>query len=1632
MIESKYLNQYLTFEILSPGSITWTCSTTNSAAHARSIAYKVLDSSNAVIHDWVNVPSSRLGATLTSGVSQEYNFLTGQKVLIKISDTVNPQAYGSNGSTPFSNYFGGTSQVKVYGNILSLLIGDRVLELTADNATSTDYNCAFIGLFGGYTNLMDVENLQLGVDTLTPYCYAGMFSGCTNITKSPQLTSANASAEGCYNEMFSYCSSLSLIKCTATNIGSHNNCINWVENVAANGTFVWANGSFPTTETKSYDNRWSVGINGIPEEWTTMTVSQWEDENAVTEEEEASEFWDADELEVINIIANQYDCNVNTLTRETTFASLGNNLDMEELINTVEDEFDFDIPDSVRSFVTVGEFVDYVMEHAFGHEILPVDGEEEEETNYADEYFTIVAQEAGQISYSFIEKNDQHTLSYKKNNGSWITVDSSNWDLNISVQQNDKIYFKGNLDKNVYIKFCEESSTKFNVKGNILSLVYGDNFINKTSLDSTHSWPKISFENSQVINASNLILPLITLIEGCYKWMFMNCTSLTTAPELPATELAESCYEGMFMNCTSLTKASNLPVTELAESCYKYMFSSCENLTIASELPATELAKSCYEGMFAGCTSLINAPILPAIHTKPRCYWGMFSGCTSLITAPKLPATELAEYCYEAMFRDCTSLVTAPVLPAMSLAPYCYSKMFSKCSSLTTAPQLPAKTLTDYCYSKMFASCISLINVPTFAATIMAPHCCERMFGAYEEGNFHGCENLVIAPQLPAQTLADYCYAYMFEGCARLVHAPSILPATTLAKGCYKGMFAASNPQGGLSCDSLTNAPILPALDLVEECYKYMFKGCSNLKFIVALYNATYDPDTYTDDWVDGVAETGVFYKNPDTFEVTGPDFIPSNWVIRNEYKSNHYDNDVTQYSWGNTIEYLNAGESLYMYIDNFEDIDLIGYGYNSYEEFLTVYLRNVNKNSSSGIECPVYKYTGHTIDLSSIGNNNIIAWTNITTPLYLWEGIGNNNDCHEQHLSIGYEDRAEIEGSYLISNTINYEYLNARSIETNHDNKYVPYFTLLNQDQSVYDYINYNNYHKYLVKIKKYDSSSTYESNCYWSSGNHSEDANTLNPGEDLYMWIDDFGNLRNINNTIQSYGYNNWEEFITAYLHNVNINNYNYIGPIYKYTGNYITFWNEEPDDQNWNKNINLPLDYIDGQLYLWEAVVTGADERPPENDYLISNNVDYKFLKYNSLEYNHCNAYIPYFAILKHDQSIYDYLHNHEFIDHQWLIKVAKLTGEMVPKYHLYTDKDSTYEFAEDEMNAGNADTYYDNKRKNIIVTPYITEIEPIVEDDIIVEDLCRYITKFIDGSNGYSEISKFSTFPITYNTDISTVNIYSNEFTIEVDSSKICRLAFWATEPSTSASAQNVISLCYYETSHANGGRSVDYPTTTYNLEFAYASNITLTRIINGTEYTFKQCYTDPFTVSTSGYYRFNICASCGIILLPNQSNISSCIYISNANSNYYNSYNKYYLHECVIERNTVDEEAFKKAFDISKKYDFYLDEIESNENSRKTNFYKIFNYNLLKHTSDLNKISIILDRFDSFFTEDSFNNPTVENNVFKFLREKWMNKEPYYIDKANDSWEKGPDCIIKPGIFDPDIDDEENPRPVWED
>ena len=97
---------------------------------------------------------------------------------------------------------GGTAQVKVYGNIMSLVDETGF----ATNTTLTESN-TFPALFAGNANLTDASGLLLPATTMKKCCYYTMFADCTSLTTAPALP-AETLAENCYGYMFSGCSSL--------------------------------------------------------------------------------------------------------------------------------------------------------------------------------------------------------------------------------------------------------------------------------------------------------------------------------------------------------------------------------------------------------------------------------------------------------------------------------------------------------------------------------------------------------------------------------------------------------------------------------------------------------------------------------------------------------------------------------------------------------------------------------------------------------------------------------------------------------------------------------------------------------------------------------------------------------------------------------------------------------------------------------------------------------------------------------------------------------------------------------------------------------------------------------------------------------------------------------------------------------------------------------------------------------------------------------------------------------------------------------------------------------------------------------------------------------------------------------
>ena len=457
------------------------------------------------------------------------------------------------------------------------------------------------------------------------------------------------------------------------------------------------------------------------------------------------------------------------------------------------------------------------------------------------------------------------------------TSTQNNWLCFTAEEAGSEVWYK-NYDNTVDVQYSIDEGKTWQPLGHNRKVTLeniGDKVYLKGNNPEGFSHNKLSYTRffmNGKIAASGSVMSLIDGLgitkvipcKRCFTYMFDECNSLTTAPELTATTLKKQCYTEMFRSCKNLKIAPELPATELERECYSYMFSDCSSLESVPDLKATKLASNCCQWMFTNCTSLRDAPKLPAMELADSCYLNMFCGCNSLETAPALPATALAKACYSKMFNSCENLKNAPVLPATKMADYCYLEMFMYCNSLKTAPKLPAKELATGCYEGMFFICTSLTETPDLPA--------QKLDSSCYSGMFNGCTSLTKTPDLPATALAPACYRGMFSDCTSLTKAPD-LPAIELEEYCYSWMFS--------GCTSLTKAPDLPAKELKEHCYAFMFNGCENLNYIKVGVMSLDNEIGATHNWVNGIDDPGIFiFPCGSKYDKHGVSEVPENFEI--------------------------------------------------------------------------------------------------------------------------------------------------------------------------------------------------------------------------------------------------------------------------------------------------------------------------------------------------------------------------------------------------------------------------------------------------------------------------------------------------------------------------------------------------------------------------------------------------------------------------------------------------------------------------------------------------------------------------------------------------------------------------------
>ena len=449
-----------------------------------------------------------------------------------------------------------TGAIAASGSVMSLIDG---------SGSSTEIPCSycFIELFSGCTGLTKAP--ELPATTLDRGCYAGMFQDCTSLTQAPELPATSLS-NYCYNSMFRGCTSLT----QAPELPAMTLANSCYSSMFSGCTSLTQAPELPATEMTFYC------YSGMFLGCTSLTQApELPAKEFLGKYSYSGMFSGCTSLSEINVSFDDWD------KLDATF----------EWVADVAPTGTFICPKDLPLEYGVSRIPE-------GWTVKYIDDTVAVETNY----LTFTAEEDGS-TFGIVNEGNNPDVQYSLDGGETWNALAAGDTVTLS-HKGDKALLRGNnpegFSKDWDQYSCFRMTGKVAASGSVMSLIDGVGI--STEVPGNFCFYKLFQGCTSLTQAPEL--PAMTLADYCYSSMFYGCTSLTEAPELPAMTLEGSCYVGMFYGCTSLTQAPELPVMTLEGLCYEYMFSGCTSLTQAPELPATKLDAGCYRNMFSGCASL--------------------------------------------------------------------------------------------------------------------------------------------------------------------------------------------------------------------------------------------------------------------------------------------------------------------------------------------------------------------------------------------------------------------------------------------------------------------------------------------------------------------------------------------------------------------------------------------------------------------------------------------------------------------------------------------------------------------------------------------------------------------------------------------------------------------------------------------------------------------------------------------------------------------------------------------------------------------------------------------------------------------------------------------------------------------
>lgn len=323
------------------------------------------------------------------------------------------------------------------------------------------------------------------------------------------------------------------------------------------------------------------------------------------------------------------------------------------------------------------------------------------------DYLKLTAHSSGTFTFSIpasVSPSDLPYIAYSINGLTWTTVNNvANQAVTITTPtraKNRYVLIKSEA-KRTAIADSDGDSTRisstcdFDVSGNILSLLLGDNFEDDTTIDyydsNEHNYMFARlFKQARIVHADELKLPITGVPYYCFRDTFRECTIMTLGPiKIPITKVAESGLRGMFGYCYTLTNMLDISSISgslnLGINAFHYTFEKCYVMECYNPIDLISVGKGgLFRGAFIECSNLTNTPIR------------------------RLECDTMEDSCFQLAFKDASKLKTSPIIVCSASGKYAVDQCFSGCGSLNYITFLLTGRLT---YSTSFTRSVSTTGI---------------------------------------------------------------------------------------------------------------------------------------------------------------------------------------------------------------------------------------------------------------------------------------------------------------------------------------------------------------------------------------------------------------------------------------------------------------------------------------------------------------------------------------------------------------------------------------------------------------------------------------------------------------------------------------------------------------------------------------------------------------------------------------------------------------------------------------------------------------------------------------------------------------------------------------------------------